>query len=102
MPDHENMLLKNNLKQLRLPTISAEYEKLASEAASEKATYQQYLLRLTEMEVATRSANALNTRMKQASFPAHKDFDSYDFSAMPSLNKQKMLELSRGEWIDRR
>ena len=25
--------------------------------------------------------------------------DSFDFSAIPSLNKQKILELARGEWI---
>jgi len=102
MSDNENMLLKTNLKQLRLPTISAEYAKLADEAGSENATYQQYLLRLTEMEVATRSANALKNRIKQARFPAHKDFESYDFSAIPSLNKQKLLELSRCEWLDKK
>jgi DNA replication protein DnaC len=28
-----------------------------------------------------------------------KDLDSYDFASMPGLNKPKILELSRGEWI---
>ncbi len=28
MPEHDDMLLKVNLKQLRLPTILAEFEKL--------------------------------------------------------------------------
>jgi DNA replication protein DnaC len=102
MSDNENMLLKANLKQLRLPTMKAEYDKLAKEASCENATYQQYLLRLTELEVAARATNALDSRIKQAAFPAHKDFEGYDFSAMPSLNKQKILELSRGEWIDKR
>lgn len=102
MSDNENLLLKTNLKQLRLPTMKAEYDKLAQDASSENATFQQYLLRLTELEVAARSANALKNRIKQASFPAHKDFESYDFSVMASLNKQKVLELSRGQWIDKR
>ena len=102
MSDNENMLLKTNLKQLRLPTMKAEYDKLAKEASCQNTTYQQYLLRLTELEVAARAANALDSRIKQAAFPAHKDFEGYDFSAMPSLNKQKILELSRGEWIDKR
>jgi DNA replication protein DnaC len=31
-----------------------------------------------------------------------KDLDTYDFSALPSVNKQKVLELSRCEWILRR
>jgi DNA replication protein DnaC len=102
MSDNENLLLKTNLKQLRLPTMKAEYDKLANEASSENATFQQYLLRLTELEMAARSANALNNRIKQATFPAHKDFESYDFSVMASLNKQKVIELSRGEWIDKK
>ena len=101
MPEHDEMLLKVNLKQLRLPTILAEFEKLAKEAAEENAAYSQYLLRLSELEVATRTANALKNRIKQAAFPTHKDFDSYDFSVMPSLNKQKVLELARCEWLDK-
>lgn len=28
-----------------------------------------------------------------------RDLDSFDFSAIPSLNKQKNLDLARGEWI---
>ena len=75
------LLLKANLKQLRLPTMLAEFEKLAREAAAANEDYQQYLLRLTELEVATRQANALKARIKQAAFPAHKDFDTFDFTA---------------------
>ncbi len=52
--------------------------------------------------MATRAANALKNRIKQVAFPAHKDFESYDFSVMPSLSKQKVLETSRGEWIDKK
>jgi len=100
MSENPTRLLKANLKQLRLPSISAEFEKLAREAAQANEGYEQYLLRLTELEVAARSANALRARIKQASFPVHKDFDTYEFSAMPSLNKPKVLELARGEWID--
>jgi len=59
-----------------------------------------YLLRLTELEVAARSTNALKARIKAASFPVHKDFDTYDFTAQPTLNKPKVLELARGDWID--
>ena len=30
------------------------------------------------------------------------DFDTFDFSSVPSLNKLKVLELARGEWIAQR
>ncbi len=100
MSDKSLLLLRANLKQLRLPTMWAEFEKLAREAGQANENYEQYLLRLTELEIATRSANALQTRIKRAAFPVLKDLETYDFSVMPSLSKQKMLELTRGEWID--
>jgi DNA replication protein DnaC len=94
------LLLKANLKQLKLPTMLAECEKLAREAAANNEPYESYLLRLTELEVAARAANALAARIHAAAFPVAKDFDTYDFSALPSLPKQKVLDLARGEWIE--
>ena len=100
MSDANALLLKANLKQLKLPTMLAEWEKLAREAADRDEPYDAYLLRLTELEVATRSANALAARIRAAGFPVLKDFDTFDFTATPGLPKQKVLELARGEWID--
>ena len=56
------------MKQLRLPAMSAEFEKLAREAANANEGYEQYLLRLSELEVAARTSNALRARIKQAGF----------------------------------
>lgn len=80
--------------------MHAEWEKLAREAADRDETYDAYLLRLTELEVAARSANAVATRIRAAGFPVLKDFDTFDFTATPNLPKQKVLELARGEWVD--
>ena len=52
------LLLKTNLKHLRLPTMLCEWEKLAREAAAQNEPYEHYLLRLTEAEVTTRTAIA--------------------------------------------
>lgn len=79
----------------------AEFEKLAREAAEANEDYGQYLLRLTELELAARQSNALKARIKQAAFPVEKDFDTFDFAAT-SLPKQQVLELARGEWIAQR
>ena len=102
MSDANALLLKANLKQLKLPTMLAEWEKLAREAADRGETYDAYLLRLTELEVATRGANALAARIRVAGFPVLKDFDTFDFTATPGLPKQKVLEMARGEWIEQR
>jgi DNA replication protein DnaC len=102
MAHETNLLLRSNLKQLRLPAMAAEFEKLAREAAGANESYEQYVLRLTELEVAARGANALQARIRQAGFPVHKDLDTFDFTAVPSLNKPKVLELLRGEWLGQR
>ncbi len=102
MSDNTDLLLKANLKLLRLPAMLAEYAKLAREAAAANESFAQFLLRLTELEVTARSAHALQARIKQAGFPVHKDFDTYDFTAVPNLSKPKVLELSRGEWLEQR
>jgi DNA replication protein DnaC len=93
-------LLKAHFRQLRLPTMSQEFEKLARDAAATNQNYFQLLLRLTELELGARAANTIATRIKNADFPVLKDFDTFDFSALPQLSKPKVLELARGEWIE--
>src|SRR5436309_2950423 len=95
-------LLKTHFRQLRLPTMGAEFEKLARDAAATNQTFVGFLLRLTELELATRAANAVATRIKNAEIPILKDFDTYDFSLMPGLSKPKILELARCEWIEQK
>jgi DNA replication protein DnaC len=102
MADNKHRLVRANLKQLRLPTMGAEFAKLARAAADANEDYEQYLLRLTELEVAARASNALQARVRAAGFPVPKDFDTFDFTAVPSLSKPKVLELARGEWIEQR
>lgn len=86
-------LVKAHLRQLRLPTMGREFERLARDAAATNQNYFEFLLRLTETELATRAANAVTMRIKNAEFPVLKDLDTYDFSALPHLSKPKVLEL---------
>jgi DNA replication protein DnaC len=99
MSDATVELVKAHLKQLRLPAMGQELERLARDAASSNQSYEQFLLRLTEIELAARAANAVAARIKHADFPVLKDLDTYDFSVMPGLSKPKILELARGEWL---
>lgn len=80
----------------------AEWEPLAREAAGHDRPCEAYLLRLTEVELAARAANAVAARIRAAGFPVLKDFDTFDFTACPAVPKQKMLELARGDWVEQR
>jgi len=85
-----------------MPTMLREYDKLARTCAVEKSTFPQYLLRLTELELLDRDRRAVERRIRQARFPVMKSLDSFDFLAIPALNKTLVLELARSEYLDRR
>jgi len=61
--------------------------------------YQHYLLRITELELLDRERRATERRIRQAKFPVVKTMDSFDFLAIPSLNKTLVLELARCEFL---
>ena len=61
-----------------------------------------YLARLIELELIDRERRMIDRRIKAAKFPALKSLESFDFDAIPSLNKQLVLDLARSEFVDRR
>ena len=97
-----DLLPRSYLKCLKLPTIAANYRKFAQEASSTNQPYERYLLALTEAEVHAREANAERKRIARARFPALKTLDSFEFAAIPTLNKQAVLELTKGHYLDAR
>jgi DNA replication protein DnaC len=94
-----NLLLESHLKTLRLAAFREQYRQVAEDAAGHNLGYDQYLLALAEQEVAQRQFNAQRQRIKAARFPVLKELADFDFSAIPQLNKQRVLDLARGEYI---
>ncbi len=101
MSDTPRVLLAHHLKSLKLPTFLREYDKLARQCAAEGVDHVRYLVRLSELELIDRERRMIERRIRQARFPATKSLDSFDFKAIPSLNKMLVLELARSEYIDR-
>ena len=87
------LLLAHHLKTLRLPTFLREHDKQARICVAEGLDHMRYLARLAELELIDRER-----RIKSAKFPAVKSLDSFDFKAMPSLNKRMVPELARCDW----
>lgn len=102
MTEAPKLLLAHQLKMLKLPTFLREYEKLSRQCAAEGLDHVQFLARLVELEMIDRERRMVERRIKVAKFPTVKSLDSFDFKAIPSLNKIQVLELARCEWIDRR
>ena len=94
MTDTPQVLLAHHLKALKLPTFLREYDKLARQCATDAVDHVRYLLRLSELELIERERRMVERRIKEARFPAVKSLDSFDFLALPSLNKALVLELA--------
>ena len=96
------MLLEHHLKELKLPTFLREYGKIAAQCASEGVDHPDYLLRLSELELIDRHHRLVACRIKAARFPAVKSLDTFDFPAIPSVNRQLVTQLVRCEYIESR
>ena len=102
MAEAPRILLEHHLKRLKLPTFLREYEKLARQCAAEGLDHVRFLGRLVELELIDRERHLVERRIKQAGFPVVKQLESFDFKAIPALNKMLVLDLARGDYITRR
>jgi len=102
MAEAPRLLLDHHLKSLKLPTFLREYDKQARLCAADGIDHVGYLARLTELELIDRERRLVERRIKQAGFPTVKQLESFDFKAIPGLNKMLVLELARSEYVSRR
>ena len=98
-PNETTLLLESYLKALRLPTFLENYRKFGEDAAQADQPYDRYLLALAQQEAAQRDRNCQVRRIKGAHFPVLKELADFDFSAVPGLNKQRVLSLTQGNYI---
>ena len=61
-----------------------------------------FVFDLSEMELIDRHHHAVERRIRGARFPVLKSLDTFDFGAIPSVNRQLVTQLARCEYIDRR
>jgi DNA replication protein DnaC len=95
------MLLDSYLKQLRLPGFLHHWRSFAVDAANSNLSYDRFLLALAEQEVARREQNGREQRIKSAHFPVIKELADFDFTAIPRLNRSKVLQLAECGYIPR-
>ena len=85
-------LVGTYLKQLKLPTIAKGYAQLAREARQADKSHEEFLLALLQAEIAQREVSRQKLRLAQARFPVLKTLESFQFEAVPSLNKAEALK----------
>lgn len=94
-----DLLLRQYCQQLRLPALAANYRRFAEDAARANLSYDRFLVALLEGELQQRAVNQEQRRLRLARFPVPYGLDTFDFTALPQLNKTRILELAQGHWI---
>jgi len=88
-----------NLRSLKLSAMAANLERQVRQAREEKEDYEEFLLNLTEMEIATRMDNGRKRRIRDARFPLLKPLETFEFEAAPDLDTRLIKELANGQYI---
>jgi DNA replication protein DnaC len=73
----------------------AEYQQTARRCSVDNASYEKFLEELANIELQRRESNAIARRISASRVPAMKELADFDFAAVPSLNKAKVLELAK-------
>jgi chromosomal replication initiation ATPase DnaA len=96
------VLLANHLKALKLPPLCASMRRSPSRQRRTGPITRAICCACANSSGSTANAGWWSAASAWLKFPHTKSFDTFDFAAQPSLNKALVLELARGEWIERR
>ena len=88
------LMLKENLKNLKLANMFRHLESQIRQAREEGLAYGDFLLELTEIELRIRAENRDRRRIREARFPLLKPLETFDFSKVPDLSKRQIKELA--------
>jgi DNA replication protein DnaC len=88
-----------NLKALKLSAMISQLEGCLRQARESSEDYAEFLLNLTELEVATRMENGRKRRLRDAKFPLLKPLEVFKFEAAPDLDTRLIKDLAGGRYI---
>jgi DNA replication protein DnaC len=96
----KKLTIEDYLKTLSLHKISEIYQQESENATKLKLSYQQYLQRLLEAEVLSKTEKSINRKIRIASFPVVKRFEEFDFSFQPQIDEKLIRELANLNFIE--
>lgn len=88
-------------KQLRMPTVGAQFAKMADEAAKQSRSHLSYLDALLAQEVEERERHVVDRRIREAKLPRVKTLEDFDFSKSPQVPAAQVRQLSEGGYLQR-
>lgn len=93
--------IQEHCRHLRLPTIAAQSEQVAVEAARSNQTHLAYLAELLGAEADERERHTIERRLKEARLPRMKTLEEFDFTSAPKVSAKQIHELAAGAYLER-
>ena len=87
-------------RELQLPQIRAEAERLGAAAQREQVSYLGFLAEVLCLEVDARGERPKQRRIVEARFPRNKRLAGFDLDAAPSVNPATIATLAAGSYLD--
>lgn len=94
---HEQLV--SNLKQLHLHEIATQYFEISKIAEKDRKTYEQYLAKLVEVELAAKHKQKVDRLLKEAKIPLYKSLDAYNFDVRKGITAKQINRLATGDFI---
>lgn len=87
-------------RELHLPTVRDEANRLAEIALRERQTYLAFLAEILAAEVDERATRRRTRRITEARFPRVKQLADFDLSAAPTIQPAQLAALAKGTYLD--
>lgn len=97
----ERTAIRDYCKQLRLPTVAAQFDALAQQAVQQQHSHGRYLEALLLAEVEERERGTVERRLHEAHLPRLKTLEEFDFARAPGIAEMQLLELAQGGYLAR-
>ncbi len=93
------MVLKQNLKELKLSTMFTCLGEHIRQANESHQSYEEFLVGLTDTELRVRTEKRLKTRVRDAKFPLMKPLEEFQFEKAAGLDARQIRQLCSCEYI---
>jgi DNA replication protein DnaC len=94
---HEELV--SSLKKLHLHEIATQYFEVAKLAEKDKKTYEQFLAKLVETELAAKHQQKVDRLLKDAKIPLYKSLEAYNFTVRKGITPQQFNRLTTGDFV---
>jgi DNA replication protein DnaC len=95
------ILVKDQCRQLRLPTVGARCMSVEQEAIRNHVSHSGYLSSLLEQELEDRGQRRAQRRIVEARFPQVKPLADFQFAQAPTISASQIVGLAEGGYIER-